>query len=35
VVYLKDPQKKARAEQALEELRKRFELGNSAKSQNA
>jgi formiminotetrahydrofolate cyclodeaminase len=35
VVYLKDPQKKARAEQALEELRKRFELGNTAKSQNA
>ena len=35
VVYLKDPQKKTRAEQALEELRKRFEIGNSSKSSNA
>lgn len=28
MVYLKDPEKKARAEQALEELRKRFGNGN-------
>lgn len=32
VVYMKNPEKKKRAEQALEALRKRFELGDTAKS---